>query len=229
MDNKEKYKSIPKNLRINTRIVLTSVLAIAIPTVLIIALVITIFSVTSSKINSPTISSASYNAINQLRWNQAASETARVLEKNIEKEQKLEEAKSICKRFESEGALILITENSNEFYCSNADEKSISKMNSALSEQNDSNSYYLGKNGLIITAYVSSNDNLYRFVIMNDRLSFPDFLNEKSESILGTFINRTSIVITGIVLLFIIAIVVISFITTKTIVGPIRQITEGAN
>ncbi|MDE6722682.1 MAG: HAMP domain-containing histidine kinase, partial [Eubacterium sp.] len=229
MDNKEKYKSIPKNFRLNTRIVLTSVLAIAIPTVLIIALTITIFTVASSKINSPTISSASYNVITQLKWNQAASETASVLEKNTEKAEKFEEAKSICKKFEADGAFILITENGDEFYCSEADEKSISKMNSALSDQTDNNSYYLGKNGLIITAYVSNNDNAYRFVILNEQLSFPDFLNEQSESILGTFINRTSIILTGIVLLFIIAIVVISFITSKTIIGPIRQITEGAN
>ena len=229
MDNKEKYKSIPKNFRINTRIVLTSVLAIAIPTVLIIALTITIFSVASSKINSPTISSASYNVITQLKWNQAASETARVLEKDIEAEQKLNEAKNICKRFEAEGACILITENGDTFYCSETDEKSIEKMNAALSNQTDNNSYYLGKNGLIITAHVSVNDNAYRFVILNEQLSFPDFSNTKSESVIGTFINRTSLVITGIVLLFIIAIVVISFITSKTIIGPIRQITEGAN
>ena len=80
-NNKEKIQAIPKNFKINTRIVLTSVLAIAIPTILIIVLTITMFSVASSKINSPAISSASYNVVIQLKWNQIASETARALDR----------------------------------------------------------------------------------------------------------------------------------------------------
>lgn len=228
-NSKEKYKSIPKNLKINTRIVLTSVLAIVIPTILIIAITITFFSVASSKINSPTISSASYNVIIQLKWNQAASEMARALEKNTDRPEKLKEITDICNGLEDDGALILITENDGEFYCSDTDNKNISKMNVILSEQSNDNSYYLGKNGLIITASTLIGENSYRFVILNEQLSFPDFTNGKPENLIGTFINRTSLVLTGAVSLFIIAIVVISFITSKTIIGPIRQITEGAN
>ncbi|MDE6123937.1 MAG: hypothetical protein K2G22_01735, partial [Eubacterium sp.] len=74
--NKEKFQAIPKNLKINTRIVLTSVLAIAIPTVLIIAFATVFLSITSSKINSPSISSTSYNIISQLQWSQTASDIA---------------------------------------------------------------------------------------------------------------------------------------------------------
>ncbi|MDE6110386.1 MAG: cell wall metabolism sensor histidine kinase WalK, partial [Eubacterium sp.] len=228
-NNKEKIQAIPKNFKINTRIVLTSVLAIAIPTVLIIALAITIFSVASSKINSPTISSASYNVVIQLKWNQIASETAKVLEKDTDKEKKLKETATICKGFENDGAIILITENNEEFYCSAAADISIDKMNSILSNKSNDNSYYLGKDGLIIIATAENENHAYRFVILNEKLSFPDFSDGRSESIIGTFINRTTLILTGIVFLFIIAIVVISFITTKTIVGPIRQITEGAN
>lgn len=228
-NNKEKIQAIPKNLKINTRIVLTSVLAIAIPTVLIIAITIIFLAVTSSRINSPAISSVSYNVITQIKWNQAASATAKALEKDTDTAEKLENTEKICKNYEKDGALILITENGNKFYCSDADDKSLSRMNKALSEQSGSSSYSLGENGLIITATVSSGNNSYRFVILNDKLTFPDFSTGETESIMGTLINRTSIIITVIVLLFIIAIVVISFITSKTIVGPIRQINEGAN
>lgn len=228
-NNKEKIQAIPKNLKINTRIVLTSVLAIAIPTILIIALAITIFSVATSKINSPTISSASYNVVIQIKWNQIASETTKVLEKNTDRAKKLKETAAVCRSFENDGTIILITENNEKFYCSATDEKSIEKMNSVLSEQSDYNSYYLGEDGLIITATAKNEDAEYRFVILNEKLSFPDFSDGRSESIIGTFINRTTLILTGIVLLFIIAIVVISFITSTTIIGPIKQITEGAN
>ena len=76
---------------------------------------------------------------------------------------------------------------------------------------------------------MDSESNAYRFVILNNELSFPDFSDGKSNSIMGIVINRASIIVAIIALLFIIAIVVSSLITTKTIVGPIRQITEGAN
>lgn len=227
--DKEKIQVIPKNLKINTRIVLTSVLAITIPTILIVALVITIFSVASSKINSPAISSASYNVVIQIKWNQITSEIARELEKATDEPDELKEISDLCRDIEENGALILITENGNDFYCTAAAEKSIKKMETALSKSGNSNSYYLGENGLIITASVINENHSYRFVILNEEISLPDFSNDRSESFIGTFINRSSLIITGIVLLFIIAIVVISFITSKTIVGPIKQITEMAN
>ncbi|MDE5604203.1 MAG: cell wall metabolism sensor histidine kinase WalK [Eubacterium sp.] len=228
-NNKEKIQAIPKNLKINTRIVLTSVLAIAIPTVLIIALAITMFSVASSKINSPTISSASYNVMIQIKWNQIASQTARVLKKDKSDDKKLKETAYFCRSLEADGAYILITKNEKEFYCSDADDKSIEKMYSVIATENDDNAYHLSNSGLMITATAATEKDTYRFVILNEQLSFPDFSNGQSESLFGTFVNRTTLILTGIVFLFIIAIVVISFITTKTIVGPIRQITEGAN
>lgn len=228
-NNKEKIQAIPKNLKINTRIVLTSILAIAIPTVLIIALAITMFSVASSKINSPTISSASYNVMIQIKWNQAASQTARLLKKDKSDDKKLKETAYLCRSLEADGAYILITKNEKQFYCSDADNKSIEKMYSVIATENDDNTYHLSNSGLMITASAVTEKDTYRFVILNEELSFPDFSNGQSESIFGTFVNRTTLILTGIVLLFIIAIVVISFITTKTIVGPIRQITEGAN
>ncbi|MDE6413110.1 MAG: hypothetical protein K2K42_04375 [Eubacterium sp.] len=119
-NNKEKIQAIPKNLKINTRIVLTSVLAIAIPTVLIIALAITMFSVASSKINSPTISSASYNVMIQIKWNQIASQTARVLKKDKSDDKKLKETAYLCRSLEADGAYILIKKNQKQFYCSDA-------------------------------------------------------------------------------------------------------------
>ena len=139
-NNKEKIQAIPKNFKINTRIVLTSVLAIAIPTILIIVLTITMFSVASSKINSPAISSASYNVVIQLKLNQIASETARALEKNTDNDKKLKDISEMCASFEEDGAFILITENGKTFYCSETDDNKIEKMNSALSEQSDDSS-----------------------------------------------------------------------------------------
>ena len=228
-NNKEKIQSIPKNLKINTRIVLTSVLAITIPIILIVAITVAFLTITSSQINSPAISSASYNMVTQLKWNQAASDIAKLLEKDIDSTKKLSEIKNTCEEFEEQGAIMLITENSQEFYKTESSRENHDRMNQILSRQNEENSYSLSESGLIITASVDSESNAYRFVILNNELSFPDFSDGKSNSIMGIVINRASIIVAIIALLFIIAIVVSSLITTKTIVGPIRQITEGAN
>ncbi len=224
--NKEKFQAIPKNLKINTRIVLTSVLAIAIPTVLIIAFAAVFLSTTSSKFNSPSISSTSYNIISQLQWSQTASDIAEVLADDINETEKLENIKEIVSDIDREGTLIYISKNNEEFFTSSADSSIFNRAVEFSNDENRINSYFLGEDGLVIII----DEGEYQLIIINELLSLPDFLdNNKPRNIVGTLINKTSIVIAVIICTFIIAIVVISLITTKTIVGPIRKITEGAN
>ncbi|MDE6385434.1 MAG: cell wall metabolism sensor histidine kinase WalK [Eubacterium sp.] len=224
--NKEKFQAIPKNLKINTRIVLTSVLAIAIPTVLIIAFAAVFLSTTSSKFNSPSISSTSYNIISQLQWSQTASDIAEVLADDINETEKLESIKEIVSDIDREGTLVYISKNEEEFFTSSADSSILNRAVEFSNDENRINSYFLGEDGLVIII----DEGEYQLIIINELLSLPDFLdNNKPRNIVGTLINKTSIVIAVIICTFIIAIVVISLITTKTIVGPIRKITEGAN
>lgn len=224
--NKEKFQAIPKNLKINTRIVLTSVLAIAIPTVLIIAFTAVFLSTTSSKFNSPSISSTSYNIISQLQWSQTASDITEVLADDKMETEKLENIKEIVSDIDREGTLIYITKNKEEFFTSSADSSILKRAVEFSNDENRINSYFLGEDGLVIII----DEGEYQLIIINELLSLPNFLdNNKPRNIVGTLINKTSIVIAVIICTFIIAIVVISLITTKTIVGPIRKITEGAN
>lgn len=223
-NNKEKIQSIPKNLKINTRIVITSVLAIVIPTIIIAAFAAVLLI---SEANKTHISSASYNLVMQIQWNQAASDIAELLEENSDADKKLQQAEKTCKEFEKNGAEIYISENGNDFYSSS---DGISQKAQEISDYStDSNSYYIGRNGLVISGSVAQGDTLYRFVIVNDNISLPDFANDSLKSIMGSLINKTTIIIAVIVLLFIITIIIISFITSKTIINPIKQITEGAN
>lgn len=228
-NNKEKIQSIPKNLKINTRIVLTSVLAIAIPTVLITALAAVFFITTSSRISEPSISSTSYNIIAQLQWNQAASDIASALEKDLDDTEKIQNIKKICSAREKSGALIYISRNGEEFYSSPSEESILEKAQSNSLYHSNEDSFILGKNGLIISSTVSDGSDEFHFIIINEHILLPDFSNNQSGNLIGSFINRTGVVIFVIVLIFIIAIVVISFITSKTIVNPIKQITAGAN
>lgn len=227
MDKNKEIKAIPKNLKINTRIVLNSVIAIIIPTLLIVAFAAVFFTTTSSKINgAPAVS---YNILTQLQWNQISSDIANELEKNISTDEKLNNIKMISADMEKDGTLLYISRNGSEFYSSSSNENILQKAYRIFPNHNNEDSYCLGENGLVISLTVSDKDAEYHFIILNENLSIPDFTSNQVKSFMGTLINRTSIIIAAIILIFIIAIVIISFITSKTIVGPIKQISEGAN
>ena len=140
--------------------------------------------------------------------------------------EKLENIKEIVSDIDREGTLIYITKNKEEFFTSSADSSILKRAVEFSNDENRINSYFLGEDGLVIII----DEGEYQLIIINELLSLPNFLdNNKPRNIVGTLINKTSIVIAVIICTFIIAIVVISLITTKTIVGPIRKITEGAN
>ncbi|MDE6155591.1 MAG: hypothetical protein K2F67_04050, partial [Eubacterium sp.] len=85
---KDKKRS-SKNLRINTRIALTSVLAIVIPLILIITFSTVLVYVVPSYFNFSSVTTNSYSAINQLQWTQTISSIATELVSDDEDDEKL--------------------------------------------------------------------------------------------------------------------------------------------
>ena len=226
---KEVIQASPKNLKINTRIFITSVLAIVIPTVLIIASVAVYFKLSTANIvNYPSASQVQYGTLSRLQWSQNVSDITAKLIGNSTNEEKLKEIEGVARRLERAGTLISITKNGSIFYKSETDIDILEKAQFISSNENSYNSYYLGENGLAIISNIAAADAQYLLVIVNENLTLPD-LSADNINTLNSIISRTNIVIGIIIAIFIIAIVVISLITSKTIVGPIRQITVGAN
>ena len=225
----EAIQAIPKNLKINTRIFMTSLMAIAIPTVLIVALAAIFFSLSSAQIiDFPSSSQVEYSTLSQLQWSQAVSDITEELvgaDQNGAKSKKLE---NIIGRLEKTGALIYITKNGEEFYKTPDGGNILEKANTVSSGENGYNSYYLGENGLTVISCFTNGDTEYRLIIVNESYTLPNVVLN-NENIWHVLINRTSMAIGAVIMLFIVAIVVISLITSKTIVGPIEQITAGAN
>ncbi len=227
MDKNKDIQVLPKNLKINTRIILNSVLAIVIPTILIITFAAVFFAATSSNIAKP--SSVSYNILTQLQWNQIASDITNLLESDTNSEDKQKSIQTFCANIEENGTLIYISKNDTAFYSSDSAEDIKQKASLILPDHNNKDTYCLSENGLLISLKISDSEAEYHLIILNEDISIPDFSNNHIKNIMGTFINRTSIVIAVIIVLFIIAIVTVSLITSKTIIGPIKQISEGAN
>ena len=225
----EAIQAIPKNFKISTRIFITAVTAIAIPTVLIAALAAIYFTLSSAQIiDFPSVSQVEYSTLSQLQWSQAVSDITEELVGSDQSDTKLKRLENIIGRLEKTGALIYITKNGEDFYKTTDGGNILEKANSVSSGENGFNSYYLGENGLTVISRFADGDTEYRLIIVNESYTLPEVVLN-NENILDVLINRTSVAIGTVIIVFILAIVVISLITTKTIVGPIEQITEGAN
>ena len=204
-------------------------MAIVIPTVLILSLFFGYFTLSSEQvINFPSISQVEYSTLSQLQWSQAVSNITDELAGSDKNEVKLRRLKNIIGRLEKTGALIYITRNGEEFYKTDGGGDILQKANSISSYNEGFSSYYLGENGLAVVSLFADGETEYSLVIVNENYTLPKVVLN-TENILKVFINRANIAIGIIISIFIFAIVISSFITSKTIVGPIEQITAGAN
>lgn len=225
----EAIQAIPKNLKINTRIFMTSVMAIAIPTVLIVAFAAIYITLSSAQIiDFPSASQVEYSTLSQLQWSQAVTDITEKLVGSEQNDVKLKKLENIIGRLEKTGALIYITKNGEDFYKTSNSGNILEKANSVSSGENGFNSYYLGENGLTVISRFADGDTEYRLIIVNESYTLPEVVLN-NEKILDVLIDRTSLAIGSIIFAFILAIVISSLITSKTIVGPIEQITAGAN
>ena len=208
---------------------MTSVMAIAIPTVLIVALAAIYFSLSFAQIiDFPSTSQVEYSTLSQLQWSQAVSNITEELVGSDQNSVKLKRLENIIGRLEKTGALIYITKNGEDFYKTSGGGNILEKANSVSSGEDGFNSYYLGENGLTVISRFADGDTEYRLIIVNESYTLPDVVLD-TENVWDVLINRTSVAIGTIIIIFVLAIVISSLITSKTIVGPIEQITAGAN
>ncbi len=225
----EKIQAIPNNLKINSRIFITSLMAIIIPLVIIISCVSAYFSLSSSEIiDFPSVSQMTYGFLSQLQWSQTFSDISDVLTAENDAAAKQKKIENIAGRLEKTGALVYIEKNGAEFYKTNSKEDIKQKAAQISSGKAGTNAYYIGENGLSVQTGVIDESDEYGIFVVNEKYTLPGIVSE-NENILGALRSGAIWILAIVVSVFIIAIVIISLITSKTIVGPIEQITDGAN
>lgn len=230
-EHKNKKRS-SKNLRINTRIALTSVLAIVIPLILIITFSTVLVYIVPSYFNFSSVTTNTYSAINQLQWTQTISNIATELVSDDNDSEKLYNLSRFISPLENVNSLIYIERDGAVFYQTETDEnipELAEKFDNADARENFN---YFGNDGLVIVNYMQKNDSSpqYKMIIINDDYTVNDASQRLSaQELTRLLLGRTGIIILIIVLLFVTAIVVISFITTQTIVNPIKKISHGAD
>lgn len=226
----KKIKEHTVNFKINTRIIITSVLAIVIPTVIIIAFAAIFINITASNFDFSSVTTNSYSIINQVQWDQTINELSAELIKENEDDEKLDNVESLTESLENLGSLIYIERNGSVFYSTASENETFEKANSIIAVQVDKNSYYFGESGLVIINHAQNDSDKYIIIIVNDHYSIPNITPDYGISnITGILTTRTMLIVGLAGAVFILAIIVISLITSKTIVDPIQKITRGAN
>lgn len=229
----KRKKSIPQKTRdfkINTRIIITSVLAIVIP-ILILAIAACIFVFTSmDRYDFTSVNTESYNVVNQIQWSQTVNNIAAVLAGDDEESEKLEKIKETADRLEAFGSILYIERNSELYYSTTDPDLALKEANEIAPINKNVNSYYYGESGIVIVNTATDHDLNHTIIAANNNYSEQDnSAGYASQHILASLTNNATVVMGVCVFTFVAAIIVISLITSKTIIGPIEKITEGAN
>lgn len=228
----KKKKRSAKNLKIKTRIILTSVLAIVIPIVALLSFSPVLVNTISAYFSFSSVTTNTYSAINQLQWTQTISSITDELISDNNDSQKLNNLSDFLSPLEKLNCLIYIEKDSHVFYktenAGNIPEKARAVVDTDFSK----NLNYFGSDGLLIVNHMQldSASPMYTLVIVNQDYTVNDASQRLSaQELTELLLGRTGIIVLITAVLFVIAISVISLITSKTIVDPIKKISHGAD
>ena len=228
--NKDTIPEHTKNFKINTRIIITSVLAILIPVIIISAAASVFFYTSKDKYDFTSVTAKNYSIINQIQWGQTINEISSNLISDKNEEKRIADLKKSLQSLEKLDTMIYIERNGAEYYSTGNKEEILSKTKQISNTDFSNNSYYYGENGVSIILHAETDSDRYLIVITNSDYDVPDANSSSSpQNVIMKLANNTVLIFGLCIAIFVIAIIVISLITSKTIVDPIEKITKGAD
>jgi signal transduction histidine kinase len=227
---KKGKKRSSRNLKISTRISITTVFGIIIPVIIVIVLSYALLYSITSYFNVSTVTANSYSMLNQLQWNQTMTSISNELISDESEQVKQEKISDYLTPLEKLGNKIYIEENGAPFYSTSDKDKIVSLVNSILPIDTEKNTNYFAENGMIIVTHAQSEKQRYLVIIVNEKYSVSDVSDRHMpQSFTSLMFGKTGLIILIIVLIFMLSTVALSFITSRTISGPIKQLADGAN
>lgn len=227
---KQKKKRSSRNLKIPTRVTLSTVVAIVLPLVIVTAFSSIFLSTMASYFNFSTVTTDSYSMLNQIQWSQTMSEISNELITADTDTQKAEKITSFVAPLEQLGSIIYIDRNGEPFYATtNADEVT-RKANSIVKIDTQSNMNYFAENGIVIVTHAERDNERYLVIIANDTYTVNDISSRyNAQDFSSLVLGKTGLILTLIVLVFVLSILLLSIITSRTISKPIKLLADGAN
>ena len=222
-----KNKPSSKNLKINTRIIWSAVLSIVIPTVIIAGFSSFLFRTVSRVLHIQSAPSGSYSFITQFQWDRELDALCQELDGGRSPQEIIANTSETAAALESVGTGVYIEANGETVYSTGG--RALERAEAIL-PVTDSDERLFSDGGLVLVKHVKTGNFSGRVVLVNEdfRVS-SEGGTQTAETIINLLLSRTGIIILAIVVLFILSTVISSFITSRTIVGPIKKIAHGAD
>jgi signal transduction histidine kinase len=222
-----KNKPSARNLKINTRIIWSAVISIIIPTVIIAGFSSFLFTTVSRVLHIPSAPSNSYSLISLFQWDRELNALCQELEAGGSAQQIAANTRESIAELESVGTGVYIEAGGEEIYSTGG--RALERAE-AVAPVTDSDRRVFSDTGLVLVKHVNSGANSGRVVLVNEDFTVSSAgATQTADTIINLLLGRTGIIILIIVTLFILSTVISSFITSRTIVGPIKKIAHGAD
>ena len=228
--SKKKKKRSSKNLKINARIIITTVVAIIVPIIIIGSFSSLFLIELPSYFNFSSVNTNTFSTLNQIQWSQTINSINATLEGKTNDNEKIKEINGFVKPLESINSYIYIEKNGKMLYSARESIDIIEQANKIVPTDKSESINYFGQNGLVIVSHTGNTKDNYTLIVTNEDYTVTDTTSHIGlKQFTNLLAGRTGIIVLIIVLIFIIAITIISFITSKTIVKPIKKIANGAD
>lgn len=213
-----------KNFSIKRRIIVSNVSMIIIPLV-IISIVIPVFlTFLGSFLNLDTVTTTKYNILSQFQWNFTIDEINNSIKKNgVMDNKNLDKLVQSIESYESE---VLIEQDGEQIYLTKGADKNSVVGAVNKTNQNESDMFSLGKDGMIVVSNLETNQGKVKLMIVNDKYVV-DFSSGEQVVTSNNFLaSKMGIVIVSVVGIFVLSIAIISIITASGIKKPIDKLRE---
>ena len=226
----EKKKRSSRNLKIGTRIIISAVVGIIVPLIILVAFSSVFQNIMSSYFGFSAVTTNSYSTLNQIQWSQTILSISNELVSDSSEEEKAKSINEFVTPLEKLGSVIYIEKSGQPFYATSDKESAMTLAKSIVSADTKNNVNYFGENGVVIINHAKSESDTYLVIIANSDYTVNDVSKRFApQNITNLLLSKTGVIFFLIAALFIIAIIIISIITSKTISKPLRELSYGAN
>ena len=227
---KQKKKRSSKNLKISTRIMLSAILGILIPIIIITSFSTVLINTVNSNFKLSSVTTNTYSTVNQIQWSQSLYGITNILKEHENDDERLKKLDEFLAPLEKLKTLIYIEKNGENFYSTNGVQAILDKAGELVKIDKNKNLNYFGDDGLVIVNRAKTGSDDYLVVIVNEDYSVKDTESRvTANDITRLIFGKTGIIALAIVLVFVIAMMIISVIASSTIVNPIKKIAHGAD
>ena len=226
-------KRSSRNLKISTRITLSTILAVGVPLIIVFAFSSIFIQTMASYFNVSTVDSNHYSMINQIQWNQTVTFISDELVADGTIKEKESAIHRLASPLEKLGSQIYIEDNfKNVIYSTKTKSDILAIANKITSVDLNKNLRYFSQDGMVIVSHVKDDDEeeSYTLLIANEKFTVSNaFEADMNRDAADRIFSRSGFFIIAIAIIFILSIVSLSLITSSTIVKPLKKLSDGAH